>query len=78
MKSITYTQTNINSGNVVELLNFNNEAEAMQYFNEQAEGLNISESTQTVNGNLVTRTFVANPTKWSMEKDYSYELEICY
>ena len=78
MKGITYTQTNINSGNVVELLNFNNEAEAMQYFNEQAEGLNISESTQTVNGNLVTRTFVANPTKWSMEKDYSYELEICY
>ena len=78
MKSITYTQTNINSGNVVELLNFNKEAEAMQYFNEQAEGLNISESTQTVNGNLVTRTFVANPTKWSMEKDYSYELEICY
>lgn len=78
MKSITYTQTNINSGNVVELLNFNNEAEAMQYFNEQSEGLNISESTQSVNDRIVTRTFVANPTKWSMNKDYSYELEICY
>lgn len=78
MKSITYTQTNINSGNVVELLNFNNEAEAMQYFNEQTEGLNISESTQSVNDRIVTRTFVANPNKWSMEKNYSYELEICY
>ena len=78
MKSITYTQTNINSGNVVELLNFNNEAEAMQYFNEQAEGLNISESTESVNNQVVTRTYEAEPSKWSMNKDFSYKLEICY
>ena len=78
MKSITYTQTNINSGNVVELLNFNNEAEAMQYFNEQAEWLNIGESTESVNNQVVTRPYEAEPSKRSMNKDFSYKPEICY
>lgn len=78
MKSITYTQTEINTSDIVESLNFSNEAEAVQYFNEQAAGLNISESTESINNQVVTRTYEAEPSKWSMNKDYSYELEICY
>lgn len=78
MKAITFTKTSTSTGNVIELVEFNSEIEALEFFNSEAEGLNISENTQSLNGEVVIRNYTGKPHKYSMNKEYSYNLEIWY
>lgn len=77
-QSIIFTKTSIATGNVIELQEFSSKAKALKFYKEQVEGDGLvkTEEVSTVNGQVVTTRFQAVPSKYGMNQDYRYELEI--
>jgi len=77
-KSIIFTKTSIATGNVIELQEFSSKQKALKFYNEQVDGDGLvkSEEVATVNGKVVRTKFQAIPSKYGMNQDYRYELEI--
>lgn len=83
MTLITFSKISTETGNIVELIDFDLEAKskAIEYFKKETEGDGLDKSheqTRLSNGDLIKETYQATPNKLAMSGRYRYELEIDY
>lgn len=78
--SIIFTKSSMETGNVVDFQEFSSERKALKFFNSETEGDGLvkSESVSKVAGQVVKVWHEAIPSKYGMNQNWRYELEITY